>query len=212
MANKLCNVCGLRRVGTTGEDPASAKHSGICGLCYDEGAWENTHSDHNHDRIAKEGGFTLAETTFKTQEDLDAYLVEERNYMEQCWICHPELNLAQTWKPGHKGSKAQGARRPQLNHKGHKHPQSPAARRACKLAFWAAMAEQGITPANVLAEHFLTWDHDCDSNGKPWPAKTNTTPMTVVATGPKGGVVKQLKASKPAAKGAFTAKGLGITK
>lgn len=184
MAAKLCNVCGKRRVGTTGEDPASAKHSGMCGLCYDEGGWENTHQDNNHEAIKQFGPQT------------DYEVSEQDDFMVNCWICHPELNLAQTWKGGTKGgTKKQSARRPQLNHKGHKHSGTPAARRACKAAFWAEMAKSGITPANISALPFAEWDYDCTPQGKPWPSKP--AKMTVVPRGPKGGVINKLKEHKP---------------
>jgi hypothetical protein len=180
MAAKLCNVCEKRRVGTTGEDPASAKHSDMCGLCYDEGGWENTHTDGNHDWVAKlieRGQLELADEQEK----------EEAKTMANCWICHPELNEAANWKPGKKGvKKAKGFRRPQLNHQGHSHPQIPAARRACKEAFWTMVK---VTECKDVAAAMAKWDTRFDAYGKavavaPKPAKLHVAPL-----GPKGGVM-----------------------
>lgn len=121
MANKLCNVCGMRRVGSGGQqyDTQAAADNGLCGPCDEEGGWENTHSDYGH-----EGN-------------------PEAEYTEGCWICHPELNVAQqkptskAGKPGH-----HSPRRKQLNHRTQcTHPQTPAERRKCREAFW--QAEQG---------------------------------------------------------------------
>lgn len=182
MAAKTCNVCFKRRVytGTSKNqtiDPAPSG-SDMCNFCYTEGGWENSHSDNDHEN----GGADDA----------------EKIHMQDCWICHPELNLAQKEKKATStGPKAQGIRRPQLNHKGHSHPGTPAARRACKLAFWASVAKQGVTPSTVLADHFVTWNHHCDSFGKPVEAPKKAPEMTVVPRGPKGGVINQLKAHQP---------------
>jgi hypothetical protein len=170
MAKAICNVCGKRRVGTTGQDPLSAKIAGMCGLCMDEGGWENTHNDCGHD-----------EPTIRTPE-----------LIEGCWICHPELNEAANWKPGKAktapASKATYVRRTQLNHKGHSHPQTPKARRTCKEAFWAwAASTDG--PKDLTREHFAAW-------GMP-VVKTATAKLHVLPLGPKGGVINQLKKGKP---------------
>ena len=204
MAAKLCNVCDKRRVGTTGSDPASARLNGMCGLCMDEGGWENTHSDYNHDAIAKTPvgrlpkGWRQPGMAKGEVQKLLVTVAEERKAMQDCWVCHPELNKAANWKPGKKGAtKAQGTRRPQLNHKGHKHPQSPAARRACKLAFWASMTTM---PSNEeLGAAMAAWNYDCDTNGKPWPpakpAKLHVAPL-----GPKGGVMNPAAVAQVKAK------------
>jgi hypothetical protein len=176
MAAKLCNVCEKRRVGTTGEDPVSAKHSGMCGLCYDEGGWENTHTDRGHESFRTEDGtidLTLAD--------------EDGTPLKHCWICNPAANEAATWKPGKKGvKKAKGFRRPQLNHQGHSHPQIPAARRACKEAFWTMVK---VTECKDVAAAMAKWDTRFDAYGKavavaPKPAKLHVAPL-----GPKGGVM-----------------------
>jgi hypothetical protein len=198
MAAIICNVCNIRRAKTGSKGAETSPFNDMCNYCYEEGAHENAHSDNNHEAIAA-GTITLQGTTFTAQEELDKWLADEQGIMDTCWICHPELNLAkQPVKKGNTGAKTQGARRPQLNHKGHAHPQTPAARKACKVAFWIAMAKEGVTPANVKADHFIVWDHKCDGHGHviQEPVK-KTTKMTVVPRGPKGGVINQMKANKP---------------
>lgn len=165
MAAKLCNVCNIRKVGTKGSDPLSAKLAGMCGLCMDEGGWENTHSDEGHE-----------EATIATPELTNG-----------CWICHPELNEAANWKPSQPkaapASKATYVRRPQLNHKGHSHPATSVARRACKEAFWSwAASTDG--PKELAAEHFSGWNHTCDAQGKP----SKGPKVFVAPLGAKGGV------------------------
>ena len=75
----LCGVCGVRRIGTTGSDPKSAKMADLCGLCMDEGGWENSHNDEGH-----------GDEEFPVREALTV----------GCWICHPELNLAKNFTAG----------------------------------------------------------------------------------------------------------------
>jgi hypothetical protein len=190
MTAKICNVCGKRTIGTKGSDPMSARIAGLCGLCMDEGGWENTHSDNGHDAIlAKREALSDSGLSPEEQEEIDG-----------CWICYPELNEAANWKPKAEkpAGKATYVRRPQLNHKGHKHAQASKARRECKEAFWAwAASTDG--PKDLTAEHFAAWGFTLNPQpveGEP-VAKTNTTPFTVAKRGPKGGVVKQTEAAKP---------------
>lgn len=180
MAATLCNVCNIRRPYTGAKGTETAAHgSEMCNYCYEEGSWENSHNDEGHD-----------EPTIATPELTDG-----------CWICHPELNLAQKPKGKSTGPKTQGTRRPQLNHKGHSHPQTPAARRACKAAFWASLTPvKNVSSSAQLAEAMQAWNYSCDGNGKAVMVSVDpgkTTGWTVVPRGPKGGVINQLKASKP---------------
>lgn len=127
MAAKMCNVCGTRRVGSGGKryDVQSAAAIGLCGPCDEEGGWENTHSDEGHDNYGP-----------------DSPAGDEQPFMAGCWICHPELNEAK--RPVKAGSTKghNSPRRKQLNHRTQcKHPQTPAARRACREAHWAEQAE-----------------------------------------------------------------------
>lgn len=162
MAAKLCNVCNTRRVYTGSKGTETAPHaSDMCNYCFEEGGWENTHSDYNHDAInaevADKGGDPAS---YLSKTDL-----EELSSMAACWICHPERNLAQQPKKvqDQKNSSVAGfTRRQQLNHKGHSHPATPAARRECKKAFWATK------PAEAkLAEAMQKWDCQLDGFGKP---------------------------------------------
>jgi hypothetical protein len=84
--SNLCGVCGKRRIGTTGQDPKSAKLADLCGLCFDEGGWENSHSDSNHD------GILSTPEADRTPEQLAE--------IDGCWICFPQLNLAQAEPTG----------------------------------------------------------------------------------------------------------------
>ena len=134
MAAKLCTVCKIRRPKTGSKGGETSPHNDMCNYCFEEGSWENSHQDEGHDLPGMNSDSTAT---------------------DECWICHPELNLAQKATKGSTGPKVQGTRRPQLNHKGHNHPQTPAARRACKAAFWA----QSTVEAGA-------WDYRCDGNGK----------------------------------------------
>lgn len=132
MANKMCNVCGKRRVGSGGTsyDTASAALNGLCGPCDMEGGWENTHSDWGHDANGP-----VAEANDEE---------EHGKRVKGCWICYPELNMAQVEpkaKAKAKTTKEASARRKQLNHRTQcTHPQTPAERRKCREAFWQAEA------------------------------------------------------------------------
>lgn len=185
MAAKICSICGKRRVYTgtgPGVDPAPHGWDG-CNYCYTEGGWENTHSDYGHETIKMQ----------VANGEPEKWAKEELPNMASCWICHPELNLAQKPVRATTGPKVQGTRRPQLNHKGHSHPQTPAARRACKIAFWGQNTMNSYSSAQ-LAEAMHAWNFQCDALGVIPP---KSTWAVVVPAGPKGGIVKQLKASKP---------------
>jgi hypothetical protein len=189
MARKLCIICGIRK-GTmvNGKDFADQ-----CGPCHEEGGWENTHSDGSHDTITKE----RAEGVVHTGWELDEY----NGSMQSCWICKPELNLAKKPAKAKAAKKVQGFRRTQLNHKEMcTHAQTPKARRTCKNAFWAGV--QAMVTEGKLTED-QAWEHCIKALVK--PAQTEAKPTkaatyTLVSTGPKHGVVKQLKAAKPVAK------------
>lgn len=116
MARKLCTVCNTRAVGTGGGDDAdSARSLGECNPCYTEGGWENSHSDEDHD--------------------------SEPN--PHCWICHPELNLAQKDHTPRTRTGHHSPRRGTINHRTQcSHAQTPAARRACRKAYWTTNKEK----------------------------------------------------------------------
>jgi hypothetical protein len=123
-SRKLCELCQLRPVGYgTNGDQQHATHMGYCTPCLTEAEWENVHSDYGHEDpecVAK---------GYDTEQEL-----------AECWTCHPELNEAQReYEPRQRKASAQGTRRQQLNHRTQcKHAQTPAARRACREAYWAA--------------------------------------------------------------------------
>ncbi len=174
MAAKMCNICNKRRVYTgTGlnVEPAPVAWDG-CNLCYTEGGYENQHSDSNHDGIIKNG----------PQNDYEKS--ELADFMPGCWICHPELNLAQKPQRAGTGPKTQGTRRPQFNHKGHTHPQSPAARRACKNAFWASLTPvANVSTEEQVAEAMAEWNYHCDAFGKPVEAPKKPSQLFVAPLG-----------------------------
>lgn len=118
MARKLCNICNTRPVDK------SIGISDMCVPCFEEGGWENSHGDRNHDGLTEV--LTAVMETQKDRTGADAYVVgavELRKLapkagvknaakmksaelraeilrvveVEQagCWICHPELNEAQ---------------------------------------------------------------------------------------------------------------------
>jgi len=90
-------------------------------------------------------------------------------------------------------------RRPQFNHRGHTHPQTPAARRACKNAFWASLTEtKNVSTDAQVAAAMTAWNYECDGNGKaPKGGWAGVAPL-----GPKGGVGASVKAAAAKAKGA----------
>lgn len=123
MARKLCNICNTRPVDR------AAGVSDMCVPCSEEGGWENTHQDRNHDGLTE-----LLASVMETEKDrtgADVYkigAVELRKLapkagvknaakfksaelraeilrvveVEQrgCWMCHPELNEAQKVSKG----------------------------------------------------------------------------------------------------------------
>jgi len=98
---KMCNVCGKRRPYTGGAGTEKAPHgSGMCNYCAEEGGWENAHSDRSHDAIRAEvkGNGDLSE------QDRAEY----EQFMADCWICHPEKNLATRERNSATGVNRQG--------------------------------------------------------------------------------------------------------
>jgi hypothetical protein len=190
MARKLCNVCGKRY--------AANFTNGQCDPCDQEGGWENTHNDGDHETVQESlEDVEYGKTNHKTEAAYLAWLKEQRAEVAGCWICYPELNLAKKEPKAKKvgAAKAQGFRRTQLNHKEMcTHAQTPKARRTCKNAFWAGV--QAMVTTGKLTED-QAWEHCIAALVKPAP-KAPT--MTVVPRGPKGGVINKLKEAKPAAK------------
>jgi hypothetical protein len=78
----ICGICGVRKMytGNAGGEEAP-RLSEMCNPCFAEGGWENSHSDSNHDAIL---------------ETPEADRTEDQKLeISGCWICFPELNLAQ---------------------------------------------------------------------------------------------------------------------
>lgn len=192
MAAKKCTVCSIRAPKTGSKGTETSPHNDLCNYCFEESGWENTHSDYGHDAIlaAIEAGTELT----KRQQD-------EAEMMQDCWICHPERNLAKLpAKAASTGPKAQGTRRPQFNHKGHHHPQTPAARRACKDNFWAIVKASGTTDEAIISKAQAEWDAYLDGYGKPVSTEVaQAAPKGgwagVAPLGPKGGTGASLKAA-----------------
>jgi hypothetical protein len=196
---KLCTICVKRRPGTGSKGLETSSDPETCNYCHEEGGWENTHSDYGHEAI-------LAKFKADGYQSLTEQERGEWDASKGCWICHPELNLAQQpTKAASSAPKKQGARRPQFNHKGHHHPQTPAARRACKEAFWAIVKAAGTTDEAIIAKAQAEWDAYLDGHGKPvniekaLAAKPGGGWATVTPRGPKGGVINKLKEGKPKA-------------
>lgn len=117
MAKKICNICNVRPVN---------KNAGIedaCMPCYDEGGWENTHDDREHDRLNEvaeklEGvgavelrklakGIVLNPAKYRSAELRELMRKEIDNECAGCWICHPELNEAQRTPKTRKASEGE---------------------------------------------------------------------------------------------------------
>jgi len=117
MAKKICNICNIRPV-----DP-SAGIEGACHPCYDEGGWENAHTDGDHDGLQailetldETGAVALRKLAgnphIKVKNASKFKSVELRQKIREaieaekdgCWICHPELNEAQKTKKTRKAT------------------------------------------------------------------------------------------------------------
>lgn len=163
MGTTKCNVCKTRTVGSGGKayDTQAAAANGLCGPCDTEGGWENEHSDRGHNAESTEVATLMEDDT-----------VGKR--VEGCWVCYPEINMAQREHKPRTSKGGQGkatTRRPQLNHRTQcLHPQTPEARRECRKAFWAleakaeevaadpattAKARGTATAVKALNEHML---------------------------------------------------------
>lgn len=119
MARKLCTDCGERPQDPTVIGPE------LCTVCLDYAGWENTHSDHAHDRIDT---LTLANTIFTRQAKLDQYIAETKADMTVCPVCNPDLDRRYTKKSGHTNTRAHSWN----SHAGHGHAKTPAARAECR--------------------------------------------------------------------------------
>lgn len=107
VAKNRCTVCGIRPIGggVGDEDKATLRSLKMCNPCATEGSWENTHSDASHETI---DALTVKGSTFKTKAALEEWRAQERNVMERCWICHPELNAASTEYVSREGTSREG--------------------------------------------------------------------------------------------------------
>lgn len=123
MARKICSLCNTRSVGTGKgdgtEDVTFARSMGYCIPCTVEADWENVHSDNGHDDA------DCVANGYDTQDSVD-----------DCWICHPELNEAtkeHTPRTGHTNTVAKS----RTSHADHYHPRTPEARSACRKSMAA---------------------------------------------------------------------------
>ncbi len=68
-----------------------------------------------------------------------------------------------------------------IKHYDHTHPQSPAARRACKNAFWASLTEvKNVSTPEQISAAQASWNYSCDAFGKPTnpkPAQLFVAPL-----------------------------------
>jgi hypothetical protein len=117
MARKLCVDCGQR--------PYVSSDIELCAQCEDYAGWENTHTDHAHDRIDT---FTLDNTIFNRRAKLDQYIAETKVEMTACPVCHPELDPRTPKRTGHTNTRAHSHN----SHAGHGHPLTPRDRAACR--------------------------------------------------------------------------------
>jgi hypothetical protein len=126
--NRKCEICNTRPVG----NEAKAEGFKYCDPCYTEANWENTHSDYGHDDIDT---YSLENTTFKVQAEVDRYISDTKVEMASCWICHPELNEATAaYTPRTGTPRTDAANTPHRSHAACNHPATPKARAACRKA------------------------------------------------------------------------------
>lgn len=114
----MCFDCGTR--------PQISGDSVLCEPCDEYAGWENAHSDHGHDDIDT---YSLENTHFTTQAQVDAYIEYTKADMTMCPVCHPELDTrSDTPRTGHTNTVA----KTHTSHAGHNHPVTPAARAMCR--------------------------------------------------------------------------------
>jgi hypothetical protein len=120
MARKLCIDCGTRRA------QSHTPEGRMCDPCYDYAGAENEHGDMGHDDIDT---YSVENTTFNTQAEVDAYIANVKIDMKSCPVCHPELD-PRSDKPrtGHTNTVAHS----HTSHADHNHPRTPAARAMCR--------------------------------------------------------------------------------
>jgi hypothetical protein len=99
-----CTICETRP-----QDPEVKRETGhpYCRPCLTEAEYENTHGDYDHEGIGA-GTVEFGQTTHKTKSAFNAWLKDVKKDMEQCWVCHPELNEAQAEYKQRTGTSRQG--------------------------------------------------------------------------------------------------------
>lgn len=117
MARKLCTECGTR--------PQVPGDVELCSVCSDFAEWENSHSDHGHGDIDT---YSLENTIYTDQADVDAYIAETKIEMVNCPVCHPELDKRYTKRAGHTNT----ATHSHTSHADHDHMRTPAHRALCR--------------------------------------------------------------------------------
>lgn len=95
----ICTICNTRPALPMAQ--RTSADMPYCEPCSTQADWENVHSDQAHDLVlaADEAGKKVSVkgwTNMKTRAEVDAYVDEQlRPEMEQCWVCHPELDETQ---------------------------------------------------------------------------------------------------------------------
>lgn len=106
---RKCQDCKSRPIDTD----TQGRDSTFCTVCYDYAGWGNTHSDEGHEILEDPSSQTLAE-------------------MEECPVCHPELDVRFAPVPTRKGTRNKNASGPQFSHASCAHAKTKSARAKCR--------------------------------------------------------------------------------
>jgi len=106
-ATAKCEICNLRPVPSlrVRDEAGMSRDMKFCVPCYEEGQWENVHSDYSHEGFET---VTVKGSSFKNKAELDAWKAEVREEIQRCWICNPELNEAKADYTPREGTTREG--------------------------------------------------------------------------------------------------------
>jgi len=178
-AGTKCIVCGTRN----GMAAATRKAQGLgrdfkdqCLPCYEEGGWENTHSDAGHDQM-----------------DLGALTEEQAAEVHGCWICYPELNEAK--RPARTGRSRAGM---VIIAKGTEIHKSETFRKAAEAAGWTVtvQSETYELPEGTTGEgtrYYATATKGESHIALAWDGRAYDYPESGASFGGKARKVRNLK-------------------
>lgn len=92
-----CTICNIRPAAPLQE--RNSVDQVYCTPCSTLADHENQHADQAHDEILRADAegvkLTRKGWNFKTQKAMDEWIAGEREFMDECWVCKPELDETQ---------------------------------------------------------------------------------------------------------------------